>query len=434
MRSRATRAPDDDGRAGSAVPAASEGQAAGSGLNDAQRYGHLFRFMPIPLLQLDRGELADVFDALRAEGVADLHGHIDKNPGFLEYALNSIKIREVNQRTVDLFEANDANRLIGPVKRLWSENPDIFRQSLEARYHGAVRYEAEIQIRTFDDMLRQVLYVTDFPEAFCHEPLGLACLIDISDRVRAHEMLRQVQAEFAHAGRVSLLGELTASIAHEVNQPLAAIVTSGEASLRWLSQPDPDIGELKALVSRTVADARRAADILRRIHDMAAPTAPQQAPTQLNGVVQEVLLFLRHELQRQGVTATVDFAPDLPDVVVDRVQLQQVIVNLAVNAMQAMAEAGTKDRRIAIRTVREDRMVRVDVDDSGPGILQVHLGRIFDSFVTTKSGGIGIGLTICRSIIEAHGGRIHAANSHDHVGARITFRLPSTDLPQASDA
>ena len=112
MRSRATRAPDDDTRAGSAVPAAGEGQAAGSGLNDAQRYGHLFRFMPIPLLQLDRGELADVFDALRAEGVADLHRHIDQNPSFLEYALNSIKIREVNQRTVDLFEANDANRLL----------------------------------------------------------------------------------------------------------------------------------------------------------------------------------------------------------------------------------------------------------------------------------------------------------------------------------
>jgi C4-dicarboxylate-specific signal transduction histidine kinase len=258
-------------------------------------------------------------------------------------------------------------------------------------------------------------------------------LIDISDRVKAHEMLRQVQAEFAHAGRVSLLGELTASIAHEVNQPLAAIVTSGEASLRWLSQPDPDIAELRALVSRTVADARRAADILRRIHDMAAPTAPQQASTQLNGVVQEVLLFLRHELQRQGVTATVDFAPELPDVVVDRVQLQQVIVNLAVNAMQAMAEAGTKDRRIGIRTVREERMVRVDVDDSGPGILQDYLGRIFDSFVTTKSGGIGIGLTICRSIIEAHGGQIHAANIRDHVGARITFTLPSADLAQTSD-
>ncbi len=248
MESRVTRAPDDDTRAGSAVPAADEGQVTGAGLNDAQRYGHLFRFMPIPLLQLDRGELADVFDALRGEGVADLHRHIDQNPSFLEYALNAIRIREVNQRTVDLFEANDANRLLGPVKRLWSENPEIFRQSLEARYHGAARYEAEIQIRTFDDRLRQVLYVTDFPEAFCHEPLGLACLIDISDRVRAHEMLRQVQAEFAHAGRVSLLGELTASIAHEVNQPLAAIVTSGEASLRWLSQPDPDIAELSGLM------------------------------------------------------------------------------------------------------------------------------------------------------------------------------------------
>jgi C4-dicarboxylate-specific signal transduction histidine kinase len=220
-----------------------------------------------------------------------------------------------------------------------------------------------------------------------------------------------------------MLGELTASIAHEVNQPLGAILTSGEAALRWLNRPDPDLAELRMLSARTIADARRAADIIRRIRNMATHGKPEETGLALNDVVEEVMLFLGPELKRQGVTATLELAPDLPDVMADRVQLQQVFVNLAVNAMQAMAEQD--ERQLTVRTALiNDRTLRAEIEDTGYGISADHQGHLFRSFFTTKNGGMGIGLAICRSIIEAYGGRIEAANRSDRPGARFRFTLP----------
>ncbi len=389
-----------------------------------QRYRSLFHVLPVALIQLDRTEIAGVFAQMRADGVRDLQAYFDSHPGFYEYAANSIQVVEVNRRAVELFHARDEGQLIGPAARLWSEAPDLIRQSMAARFSGASRFEAEMKIRTFDDQIREVLYVAYFPEAFSKSALGLSCLLDISDRVKAQAMLAQVQAEFAHAARVSMLGELTASIAHEVNQPLGAILTNGEAALRWLNRPEPDLAELRALSTRTVADARRAADVIRRIRGLATHTEPERSPLALNSVIEEVLLFLRPELMRQGVEASLDLASDLPDVIADRVQLQQVFANLAVNAMHAMTDR--KERRLTIRTARADgHTIRADLEDTGHGISVDHLDRLFQSFFTTKDGGMGIGLAICRSIVEAHGGRIEAANLPGG-GARFRFTLPAS--------
>lgn len=387
-----------------------------------QRYRSLFHFLPVAMVQIDRTELAAVFAQMQAEGVRDLQGHFDTHPGFYEYAANSIRVVEVNRRAVELFGAQDERQLLGPAARVWSEAPAVIQNSMASRFSGASRFEAEMNIRTFDGQIREVLYVAYFPEAFGQDALGLSCLVDISDRVKAQAMLTEVQAQFAHAARVSMLGELTASIAHEVNQPLGAILTNGEAALRWLNRPHPDLDELRALSTRTVADARRAADVIHRIRGMATPTGAEQSPLALNSVIEEVTLFLRHELTRQRVEASLDLAPDLPDVVADRVQLQQVFANLAVNAMHAMANS--RERHLTIRTVRVDaQTICADVEDTGPGIAPDHLGRLFESFFTTKEGGMGIGLAICRSIVEAHGGRIEAANLPGR-GARFRFTLP----------
>jgi PAS domain S-box-containing protein len=389
-----------------------------------QRYRTLFHFLPVAMVQIDRSEMAGVFAQMRAEGVRDLQDYFDTHPGFYEYAANSIQVVEVNRRAVELFGAQDERQLLGPAARVWSEASVVIQKSMAARFSGASRFEAEMNIRTFDGQIREVLYVAYFPEAFSQDALGLSCLVDISDRVKAQAMLAEVQAEFAHAARVSMLGELTASIAHEVNQPLGAILTNAEAALRWLNRSRPDLDELRALSARTAADARRAADVIRRIRGMATRTGPERSPLALNSVVEEVMLFLRPELMRQGVEAFLDLAPDLPDIVADRVQLQQVFANLAVNAMHAMANGG--ERRLTIRTVRADTpTIRADVEDTGPGISTDHLGRLFQSFFTTKDGGMGIGLAICRSIVEAHGGRIEAANLPGH-GARFRFTLPAS--------
>jgi PAS domain S-box-containing protein len=395
-----------------------------------ERYRSLFHVLPVALVQLDRRELAGVFEALHAEGVSDLQRYFTTHPSFYEYASHSIKVVEVNRQTVELFGARDASPLLGPVARIWSESPETIKRSMQARFQGASRFEAEMKIRTFDGELRDVLYVAHFPEAFGQEALGLGCLVDVSDRVKAQTMLAEVQAEFAHAARVSMLGELTASIAHEINQPLGAILTNGEAALLWLKRPRPNLDELRALAGRTIADARRAADIIRRIRDMATRTETERSRVALNAVIEDVLLFLNPELKKNDVETTLDLAPDLPDVMGDRVQLQQVFVNLAVNAQYAMA--GQEDRRLVIRTERvEGDVVRAEIEDTGHGIPPENLNQLFQSFFTTKRGGMGIGLAVCRSIIEAHAGRIEAANRPGG-GARFRFTLPAlVEHPQA---
>jgi len=221
-----------------------------------------------------------------------------------------------------------------------------------------------------------------------------------------------------------MLGELTASIAHEVNQPLAAIATNASAGLRWLDRPEPDVAEVRALTQRIIADAQRAADIIARVRAMAGHRTPEPAPLAINGVIEEAMQFLAHELQGQSVTPTLELARDLPLVLADRTQLQQVVVNLAVNAAQAMAQTPVGVRRLTIRTTFDDGAVRVTVEDSGPGLDAAQQQRAFESFFTTKSNGMGMGLPICRSILESYGGAISASNAAEG-GAAFVFTLPA---------
>jgi C4-dicarboxylate-specific signal transduction histidine kinase len=244
-----------------------------------------------------------------------------------------------------------------------------------------------------------------------------------AQRRLSEEALGKARSEVAHMARVTSLGVLTASIAHEVNQPLGAIVTNGETGLRWLARPDLDVEKVRELLKRVVADARRASDIIDRIRAMAAGRAPQHTWLSLDEIVEESMVFLHHEFQSRGVAVSLEPAPQLPQVVGDRTQLQQVIVNLAVNALQAMAPS--KGRSLLIRSLRSDsETVCCMVEDSGPGIASTDLPHLFDSFFTTKDAGMGMGLPISRSIIEAHGGHIRADNDSTLGGARFSFALP----------
>jgi C4-dicarboxylate-specific signal transduction histidine kinase len=262
---------------------------------------------------------------------------------------------------------------------------------------------------------------------------GVAYILDLTERKQAEERFREserryreLQSELAHALRVSTLGELTASIAHEVNQPLAAIAASGEAAMNWLARTEPDLSKLRKLSKDIIADAHRAGDIIARVRTMAARKQVEQTRLSMNDVVREALQFLSHEVQSRSVDISHRLDPAAPQVLGDRTQLQQVIVNLAVNSMQALAQAESAHRTITIWTVAPDPTVLCCiVEDSGPGIGPEHFGRLFESFFTTKVGGMGMGLAICRSIIEAHGGSITADNGGIDGGARFSFTLPA---------
>jgi PAS domain S-box-containing protein len=393
-----------------------------------QRYRHLFRDMPVALCQLDAQPLIALLKDLRAQGVQNLSAYVDDHPDLLRRAVEVLVVEEVNDYAVQMFGARDRSELLASTQWLWRESADTFQRAMESRYRGEELFQETTKLPTLDGRVIDVLLTVAHRRMVDDLGITLISLVDLTERVRAQEMLQRVQADFAHAARISILGELTASIAHELNQPLAAITANGAASLRWLDRPVPDVAEVREATRRMVADAWRSADIIARIRRMAVRRAPEHMPVSFDELILEALVFLRHEVQSRAVTVSHHRAQGAPKVLADHIQLQQVIVNLAVNAMQAMAQAGSPERKITIRTATPDAATLCcTVEDSGPGIAPDHLDRLFDTFFTTKESGMGMGLSICRSIIEAHGGRIAADNESAHGGARLYFTLPAAD-------
>lgn len=242
---------------------------------------------------------------------------------------------------------------------------------------------------------------------------------------RAEEQLQALQVELAHAARVTTLGELSASIAHEVGQPLGAIVTSGEACLRWLGHSTPQPEEVRACVQHMIGEGRRASEIVRRIRTLTSKATPRKTSLELNEVIDEVVSLVKRELLNHRVSLRLKLASGLPPLLGDRVQLQQVLINLVINGIQAMADIGDDARELLIESHRDnDGYVVVAVQDSGPGIDPENAERLFDAFFTTKADGMGMGLSICRSIIEAHGGQVWASNNAGR-GAVFQLSLPS---------
>ncbi|OXC74257.1 Signal transduction histidine kinase CheA [Caballeronia sordidicola] len=267
---------------------------------------------------------------------------------------------------------------------------------------------------------------------------GVAFVLDLTERKmaeaelatrrgeakRAKEQLLALQTELAHATRVTILGELSASIAHEVGQPLGAIVTTGEACLRWLGHRTPQPEEVRACVEHMIAEGRRASEIVRRIRSLIKGATPQKTQLELNDVVNDVVSLVQREVLNHRVSLRLKLASDLPPLLGDRVQLQQVIINLVINGIQAMADIGDEPRELLIASRRhKEGYVVVAVQDSGTGIDPENANRLFDAFFTTKPDGMGMGLSICRSIIEAHGGRLWASNNAGR-GAVFQFSLP----------
>jgi PAS domain S-box-containing protein len=254
----------------------------------------------------------------------------------------------------------------------------------------------------------------------------VGAVMDVTAAKRAEEAVHKAQSELAHATRMTTLGELTAWIAHEVKQPLTAIVLGGTACLRWLAREPPAMDEARSSVEHMTGEAERANDIINRIRAMAKNSEPEKAPLDINDVIHEVVRLVQREMLANGASLRLDLAPALPVVLGDRVQLQQVLINLAINAIQAMASVADRPRDLWIRSQqRDDGHVLVAVIDSGCGIDANSMKELFKAFFTTKPSGMGMGLSICRSIIEAHGGRVSAANNAGP-GATFQFTLPTS--------
>ena len=246
----------------------------------------------------------------------------------------------------------------------------------------------------------------------------VGAVIDITERKRAegeHERLRQLEADLAHMNRLTTMGELTASIAHELNQPLTAIVTQSEAALRFLDRDDPNLDEARDSLSSITEDGMRAGEVIRGLRALARKSGPQLTNLDIDDVVRQVLALARGELLRHDVVMRTELAADEP-VVGDRVQLQQVLLNLIMNSVEAMSGVTERNRELAVSSTVEQGSVLVSVKDTGAGLDPSAAERRFQSFYTTKPDGLGMGLAICRSIVEAHGGRLWVSPRTPHGG------------------
>jgi len=285
---------------------------------------------------------------------------------------------------------------------------------------GSVKY-VHVVGRTVDDETASI-------ERAGLESAGLefvGAVMDVTAAKRAAEELHEAQAALAHVTRVTTLGELTASIAHEVNQPLAAVIANGEACLRWLDRKLPDLDAARRSVESVIDDGNRASEVIRRVRALAKKTDPQMAPLDINDVVNEVMALVQREVFSHGVSLRTELAPALPAVLADRVQLQQVLINLVINGIEAMQPVTDRPRQLVIRSRQDEAdQVLVMVTDCGVGISAENVDQLFNPFFTTKSSGLGMGLSICRSIIEAHGGRL-SASGNVGPGATLQFALPA---------
>jgi len=246
---------------------------------------------------------------------------------------------------------------------------------------------------------------------------------DITAQQRARLEAERLQRDLTHVGRVTTMGEMAAALAHELNQPLTAILSNAHAGERYLAQAAPPLGEVREILQDVAGDARRAGDVIQRLRSLLRKDEARFLPLDVNQVVRDIAGLVHTDAILRNLAIDLDLAPALPPVRGDRVQLQQVLLNLVLNGMEAVGPHG-EGRRLVVQTLQADGTVRVAVRDQGPGIPAAELARIFDTFYTTKPNGMGMGLAISRSIVEAHGGRIWAENNPDR-GATFSFTLPA---------
>lgn len=383
-----------------------------------RRWRALFNNVGVMLWVKDYSGVKAALDELRAQGVTDLSGYIAQHPDFPSRLAARVKIIDVNPATVTLFGAASKAEFMRHHNDVLTCDAGPFQRVLETIWEGGSSWTAEAHLKRLDGTTIPVSYAITFSPERPQLDRVVIGITDLSALHQAQENLSESRRALAHATRLTTMGELTASIGHELNQPLGAMVVQGQAALRFLRRPKPDLAEVRAGVEQMVEDGLRASEVLKRLRDFARRAPRPVEAVDLNALVEQTGRIIGRELAQYGTRLKVDLDPALPPVRGDRIELQQVLINLMVNAAQAMTQGD-----LTVSTAREEGAIVLSVADQGPGLGEGDPERLFHPFVTSKADGLGMGLAIVRSIVEAHGGWIRA-NDNPEGGATFVVRLP----------
>ena len=387
-----------------------------------RRYAGLFDVSNMTFAEMDFSEAGKMLDELKARGIADLRSYMAAHPDELARTLSAVRTTRVNEALARMLGyENVADLVANPPAQNAEDGTEVLFRQLEMYFEGVGHIDGRTVLVGKNDRRIPVYFtVTRLPDG-----LHLSSHVDLSEQERIEGLRRAAQAELARANRIATVGAFSASIAHELNQPIASMLMDASTGMRLLARDTPDMASIARILQRVDGTAQRISGIVQRTRDSIVAGRAKNQEVDVCRLASDTRDLLLHDLSRAGAELEIACADDVPPILGDPVQVQQILVNLVNNAADAMRDR-PGPRLIAIRIGAEGDAVRIQVTDSGPGIPEEHLAHLFDPFFTTKSTGIGMGLNICRSTIEAMGGEL-TVNNLPEGGASFSFDLPSAD-------
>ncbi len=388
-----------------------------------QRYRTIFDSLAVAVLEHDFLPVIAAIDQLHADGVTDVRAYLADHPDFICDMRKKVRITGANDTAIRMLCASSKDALCETLDEILPDTDESFEQCLAALAEGQSSLLTETKIRALSGESIPIILMLSFPKE-CTFDRVTGCFIDIRDRLKMQATIDRTRADLEHALRAASLGELTASIAHEVNQPLSATMSYTQASRRWLNREPPNVAEARTALDDAIMATEHASNVVKRIRKLLGRTDPDRLPVPIDTAIAEAARLVQADAGANRVKLNLDLDTHGAIVLGDKVLLQQVLINLLNNAIQAMEGVSDRERRLLLDTRLSDELVQVRILDTGPGFAEGAAEQAFNAFYTTKPRGMGLGLSICRSTVESHGGAIRIENRADGPGAMVTLELP----------
>ncbi|NVP57265.1 PAS domain-containing sensor histidine kinase [Mycoplana rhizolycopersici] len=403
----------------------SERKASEAALKASEhRYRTIFETLAVAVWEHDLRDVKAELSALRARGVTDVRKYLAEHPEFVRRMRRLVRVTDVNETALKLMDIERKQDFFSRLDEFLPDSDTTFAQCLVAIDEGHPTFQAETTVVNRSGRIIPVIVMLSFPPDGTPLDRIQASVIDITERLDFQEALETSRRELESASRAAMIGEISASIAHEVNQPLAAIMAFVQAAQRWLKRDQPDLEEARLALNEAIVSTEHASEVVKRVRMLLGKAKPDTGEVAVDAAVFEAISLKRKELAAHDVDLEVDLRAGPALIQADRVLLQQTFLNVITNAMQAMEMAGSPERKLTIRTQVDDEGLLIGFADTGSGIDAETGEALFKAFNTTKPNGMGLGLAMCRSIVTAHGGTISLSNRGDRKGAVVEIRIP----------